>query len=503
MRKFRRWMFGLVAALTLVSASGCSVASQPRELDPNVDAAFAKFYTQPIDWNRCDKFDCADVMVPMNWNDPEGEVITISVIRSKATGANPIGDLLLNPGGPGSSGVNFVRDNLEYIGTEALRENYNLIGFDPRGTGDSSPVTCLDDAGLDEFLYSQSPYPNDEAKDLEYWAGLTAKFGEACIKNTGEVIKYLDTQSAAKDMDVIRSYLGQDKLDYVGFSYGTLLGATYASIFPERVDRFVLDGAIDPRVSDEQQSLNQLGGFELAIGNYASWCLEQPNCPFSGNKANVLKQIRAWFENLETNPLPTQDGRELTISAGITGVILAMYSDDYWPILTDAFNEVKTGDATTLMRMADFYNDRGEDGRYSTNTLEANIVISCLDGQQSTKPSDIAAQNARAKKIGTVFGDYWQNGYMSCTWVDFGPVEPLASFAAEGAPSILVVGTTGDPATPYEQAVALAHDVLANGFLLTYEGEGHTAYGRSNACVDQTVDDFLLEGKLPESEPTC
>jgi hypothetical protein len=180
-----------------------------------------------------------------------------------------------------------------------------------------------------------------------------------------------------------------------------------------------------------------------------------------------------------------------------------MYSDDYWPILTDAFNEVKAGDATTLMRMADFYNDRGEDGRYSTNTLEANIVISCLDGQASTDPKDVAKQNAKAKKIGTVFGDYWQNGYISCTWVDFGPVEPLASFAAEGSPSILVVGTTGDPATPYEQSVALARDVLANGFLLTFDGEGHTAYGRSNSCVDQTVDDFLLEGKLPESEPTC
>ena len=152
-------MFGLVAALTLVSASGCSVASQPRELDPNVDAAFAKFYTQPIDWNRCDGFDCAEVMVPMNWSDPEGEVITISVIRSKATGAKPIGDLLLNPGGPGASGVDFVRDNLEYIGTEALRANYNLIGFDPRGTGTSSPVTCLDDAGLDGQGVTGHPHP--------------------------------------------------------------------------------------------------------------------------------------------------------------------------------------------------------------------------------------------------------------------------------------------------------------------------------------------------------
>ncbi len=479
------------------------MAAPERALDPKVDATYAEFYTQPINWKRCGDFKCADVIVPMDWSNPDGKVITIAVIKAEAKGDSPQGDLLLNPGGPGSSGVDFVRDNLDYIGTEKLRQNYNLIGFDPRGTGKSSPITCLDDKGLDEFLYSQSPYPNDEAKDLEYQAGLVAKFGEACIKNSGDIVKFVDTQSAAKDMDVIRAYLEQDKLDYVGYSYGTLLGATYAALFPDRVDRFVLDGAIDPRVSDEQQSLNQLGGFELAIANYASWCLEQSNCPFSGDRANVQKQLRAWFENLETNPMQVQDGRELTISAAVTGVILAMYSDEYWPILTDAFNEVKNGDATTLMRMADYYNDRGEDGRYSSNTLEANIVISCLDGQQSTEPADIAAQNAKAKKLGKVFGDYWQNGYLSCTWVDFGPVEPVKSFAAEGAPTILVVGTTGDPATPYEQAVALAHEVLADGFLLTFEGEGHTAYGRSNSCVDNTIDDFLINGKLPETEPTC
>jgi hypothetical protein len=159
-------MFGLVAALTLVSASGCSMISQQRELDPNVDAAFAKFYTQPIEWNSCDKFDCADVMVPMNWNDPEGEVITISVIRSEATGANPIGDLLLNPGGPGSSGVNFVRDNLEYIGTEALRENYNLIGFDPRGVDRSGGLRCLTDAELDASMYLDYTPDSPEEEDL-------------------------------------------------------------------------------------------------------------------------------------------------------------------------------------------------------------------------------------------------------------------------------------------------------------------------------------------------
>jgi pimeloyl-ACP methyl ester carboxylesterase len=304
-------------------------------------------------------------------------------------------------------------------------------------------------------------------------------------------------------MDVIRVALGQPTLDYLGYSYGTFLGTTYAALYPERVGRFVLDGAIDPRVSDADQSFNQLMGFDLAITDFAKWCLKQKDCPFSGSVKDVRAAIAAKFRYVENHQLPTDLGRKLTIAGLQTGVIMGLYSQEYWTYLVQGFNQLNENDGTLFLRLADFYNDRADDGSYSTNTLEANIAISCLDARQPADDASMRAQNKRLVKASSVFGRYWQNGALTCENWPYPVAQKPESYAAEGSPTILVVGTTGDPATPYQQAVALAHDVLADGFLLTYEGEGHTAYGRSNTCVDRVVDDFLLDGKLPSSEPTC
>ena len=311
------------------------------------------------------------------------------------------------------------------------------------------------------------------------------------------------SQSAAKDMDVLRSYLLDDKLDYLGFSYGTLLGATYATLFPDRVGRFVLDGAENPSVSDADKSFNQLKGFELALHNYAADCVTRSECPLDGPTDHALAQIKAWLLEVEDNPVPTSDGRDLNIAGAVTALILAMYSEDYWQYLTQGLNEVKDGNGDTLLRMADFYNDRNDDGTYGTNILEANIAISCLDSRQPADMESMKAENARLAKVGKVFARYWQYGALTCEKWPYPVVTPPADYRAEGAPTIVVIGTTGDPATPFEQAVSLAHDVLADGFLITYEGEGHTAYGRSNSCVDDTVDGFLLDGVLPAKEPVC
>ncbi len=491
----------LAAVVSLVALSGCSTAIGTRELEPGVDQSLAKFYTQPIDWNACGDFDCAKVLVPMDWSNPEGKTITISVIRHNATDA--VGNLLLNPGGPGASGVEFVRDQRESIGTTSLQSAYNFIGFDPRGTGDSSPVKCLEAKGLDKFLYSVSPYETGSAKDLA-WSKVQIKtFVDGCKKNTGEVLEFLDTQSAARDMDVIRAYLEDDKLDFLGFSYGTMLGATYATLFPERVGRFVLDGAENPTVSDAQKSFNQLTGFELAMKNYVTDCLKTSGCPLTGSVDHALDQLEAWLLHIEDNPLETSSGRELNIAGAITALILAMYSEDYWRYLTQALNEAKDGSGDTLLNLADFYNDRSDAGTYSSNMLEANIAISCLDSRQPSDMASMVAENERLLKAGRVFGRYWQFGALMCAGWPYPVVTPPADYKASGSRTIVVVGTTGDPATPFGQAVSLAREVLENGFLITYEGEGHTAYGRSNSCVNDTVDEFFLTGKLPSSEPVC
>ena len=489
------------AAFALLLVAGCSGLTGARELESGVDPAFAKFYTQAIDWNTCGDFDCANLTVPLDWSAPDGDTIKIAVIRHMAT--DPIGNLVVNPGGPGASGIDFVRDNIEGIGTSTLREKYNVIGFDPRGTGQSSPVKCLEPKGLDEFLYGVSPYESGSAEDLAWSRASIKKFVDGCAKNTGPLLGHLDTQSAAKDMDVLRSYLLDDKLDYLGFSYGTMLGATYATLFPDRVGRFVLDGAENPTVSDADKSFNQLKGFELALHNYAADCVTRSECPLDGPTDRALEQIKAWLLDVEDNPVPTSDGRDLNIAGAVTALILAMYSEDYWQYLTQGLNEVKDGNGDTLLRMADFYNDRNDDGTYGTNILEANIAISCLDSRQPADMESMKAENARLAKVGKVFARYWQYGALTCEKWPYPVVTPPADYRAEGAPTIVVIGTTGDPATPFEQAVSLAHDVLADGFLITYEGEGHTAYGRSNSCVDDAVDGFLLDGVLPAKEPVC
>ena len=268
----------------------------------------------------------------------------------------------------------------------------------------------------------------------------------------------------------------------------------------------MLDGAIDPNVPDDQQSINQLKGFDLALNNYLKYCLaSDPDCPFSGSVDSALKRITLFLRGLESNPLATTDGdRKLTVAAGTTGIYLTLYSNESWSYLTQAFNEAfDSGDGSTFLKLADFYNSRNPDGSYSSNQLEANIAINCLDGRSDASDAARAAQNARLIAASPTFGRYWQNGSLLCDAWPYPVAARPDSYSASGSPAIMVIGTTGDPATPFEQSVSLAHDVLENGFLVTFDGEGHTAYGRSNDCVANVVDDFLIEGVLPASEPTC
>ena len=462
------------------------------------------YLAQDVTWKQCatDTY-CGVVQVPQDWNNLKGPAIELSVDFHRASVAKPLGSVIFNPGGPGASGYDYLLNSTDGITTAKLLKNYNLVGFDPRGVQHSAPVKCYSNAALDDFIYGDTGYPLGSAKDIAGTKAGLRKFAASCAKRTGKLLGLVDTISAAKDLNVIRAVMGDAKLNYLGFSYGTFLGNTYAALFPKQVGRMVLDGAIDPSVPQSVQSLNQMKGFDLALRDYLKDCLNQSGCPFTGSVAAAQSKISAFLKGLETKPITSSDhNRKVSVWMALNGIDMALYSNDYWGYLTTAFKQAFKGDGTTLQRLADFYNDRNPDGTYNSNQTEANMAINCLDGRESANWSDILAQNKRMLAASPVFGRYWQFGGLACFGWKYPVVKPLPSYAAKGSPTILVVGTTNDPATPYAQAQWLAHKVLANGVLVTYQGEGHTAYGR-NDCVNAAVDAFFIDGTIPAADPMC
>ena len=493
-----------VAVATLVLA-GCA-PSAPKPIVPDASGApagFSEYYEQVAEFTECGtRLFCADIDVPMNWSDPTSEAISIATVFRLAD-SDPRGFILFNPGGPGASGYDWVKDSAEFLGTDDLRSDWNLLGFDPRGVGKSSAVECLSDSEYDEFLYGVSGFEISSEEDIAVARSATEDFANKCLENTGALLEFVDTVSAAKDMDVLRAVLGESKLNFLGYSYGSFLGTTYATLFPDRVGRFVLDGAIDPTVSDDEQTLFQLEAFESALTAFLENCDRYEDCPFSGNVSADLLSVQKLLASIEKKPLTTSSGRELTIWAAVTGLIMTLYSDRYWPELSLAFSEALSGSGDHFLLLADLYNDRGEDGTYQTNLIAANYAVSCLDNSASLSMFTIEAQNKKLLEAAPVLGRYWQFGGLRCGSWPFPEADKPSNYSASGAPTILVIGTTGDPATPYSQAKALANDILENGFLMTYNGEGHTIYGNQVKCIDQVVDKFFLTGELPATDPNC
>ena len=508
---------GVVAATSIILPSVFeSGQPSPNSTKPtDIPANLQEFYEQTPLWSDCEGTNadarCGFVQVPLNWDKPEDGAIKIAVAINPAADPENSPYMLMNPGGPGSSGREWITEYLDSLGTEELRSEYNIVGFDPRGVGKSSAVKCFDDKELYNFYYEQSPYEYASQEDLDFSKDAIAKFGAACLKNTGPLLGHIDTSSAAKDMDIIRAVLGSDKLNYLGFSYGTLLGATYATYFPERVGRFVLDGVVDPTSTPAQDSLNQLIGFESAMRSYLTDCIDNDTeCPFkdlSVEKA-MDKVGKDFLAVLEKKPSYTSESnRKLTLNSGFTGMIAALYSEQSWPYLTQAFNEFfdkKKSDGRVFLILADSYfsYDQGSSS-FTANANEAFKAISCIDGRESDTPKDMGVQNDLVKKTSKVFGRYWQYGGLACNEWPFDVVKGPSDYSAKGAPTILVIGTTNDPATPYAQAKNFANEVLEKGYLLTYDGEGHTAYGSTNSCISDTVDNFLINGALPKKEKTC
>jgi len=481
----------LTAVLLL---SGC-VAVSPSPTDQIKSGV--EFQDQVISWASCESdFECATVAVPLDHLNPADQIIEIALIRK--AGTENLTPLLINPGGPGASGFDYVRDSYETLGTDQLRSNFQLVGFDPRGVGRSAPVTCTDEKVKDQVYYEESGFPLGSDDDFAFSKDVLQRFAASC-QETGFDVAYFNTQQSARDMDLIRAALGVEKLDYLGFSYGTELGATYIALFPDRVGKFVLDGAVDPTLSSAQGTVNQVAGFDKAFRSYLKDCLANSDCPFTGTVEQALKKVGELLVKLETSQLPTQYDRDAGLTVALYGIIAALYAEQSWPYLTQAFQEAFDGDGSTLLLLADFYNDKDPDGGYLSNISEANVAINCAD--ERVGPEEFASLREDVLTASSVFGKYFGYPELGCLGWPEGKSMIELDYGVTLSTGPLVVGTTGDPATPYQQAVSLAK-ILSGATLLTFEGEGHTAYGSSD-CVNKYVEDYLLGEKLPATELLC
>ena len=458
----------------------------------------------PATWAPCGApFQCATVTVPIDYVHPQNGTINLALIRLPATDpAHRIGDLLTNPGGPGASGVDFVRTGAQLIFSARLRARFDIVGFDPRGVGASSPIECVDGAEMDR-LNAIDPIPDDSPAELTAIIDGAKTFDAGCEANSGSLLPFMTTVDAAKDMDLIRQALGDAKLTYLGFSYGTFLGSTYANLFPDRVRAFVLDGAIDPTLSFVDRTVQQAEGFAGAFSRFLAYCASRPTCQFY-NGGHPQAAYDALVAQIDRAPLParaTGDPRPVGPGEAFTAVVAALYDQSSWPVLAQGLALAQRGDGSILLLLADAYNERHPDGTY-TNIFAANAAVNCAD---YTAPTDVATYEQLAPRVEALaprFGEAVVYGSIGCAFWPLHPTRDPVAPTAKGAPPILVVGTTGDPATPYEWAVKLAKE-LDSGVLLTRKGEGHTAYGGKSVCIDTTVDAYLISLSVPSAGTVC
>lgn len=484
-------------------ATGSSGNPTAVQQPPAGTTGLGRFYSQRLDWRSCSAGECAKLEVPVDYAQPQGSTIQLALLRVKAKSPSArIGSLVVNPGGPGGSGVEYASYANQIVGAP-VRAAYDIVGFDPRGVGASAPIDCLDDAGLDAFL-GMDPTPDTPAEEQAFVAG-SKLLADGCKAKGGALLAHVSTVDAAKDMDVLRAALGEAKLHYLGKSYGTFLGSTYAGLFPDKVGRFVLDGVVPPDLTSQQLSEGQARGFEAATRAYVSSCIKRSTCPLGSTVDEGMQWLQDFLKSLDAQPIRvTSDQKitELTEAWGAIGMAYAMYSQQAWPSLTAALTAAKNGDGNQLMELANQYADRTSSGKYSGNIMEVIYAVNCLD-RPDTADVTIVEKNGEAfAKVAPTWGRFLAWGSVPCgVWPIQSGTTP-AKITAAGSGPIVVVGTTRDPATIYEWSVRLKNE-LANAVLLTFDGDGHTAYTRSNACIDRPIDDYYVKGTVPTDGLKC
>ncbi len=483
-----------------------SSESEPSEIGPSRISG-DDFETQEPQWASCySGMQCAEVFAPLDWNDRSGERITLSLVKQPAKSGKPLGTIFVNPGGPGASGYDFVAESVSSAAGRDLQDAFDIVGWDPRGVGRSTPVRCFSDAEMDQYLFE--PHPSDALQEgSEEWLAAVVseagQYGDACVQKTGDLIGFVDTHSTVLDLDMLRSVVHDEKLNYLGYSYGTYIGARYADAFPERVGRLVLDGAIDPGVSEADVIREQTKGFEAALRSYVADCLTRKNCPMNGSVDEAMAQWGTLLDRVDEQPLEGSDGRSFSSGTMLTAIITPLYAKSNWPYLDDLFSSISKGDPSMGFLLADFYYNRSNDGTYLDNSNEAFTAINCLDYPSSATP-DLVAMRVEADELAALaptIGKYQGYGGAFCAGWPAASVEARGPVTAAGADPILVIGTTGDPATPYQWSVALAEQ-LESGVMVSFKGEGHTAYGKSS-CVNRVVEEYFLKGKVPSADPMC
>ncbi|CAL9641820.1 alpha/beta hydrolase [Streptomyces sp. enrichment culture] len=446
---------------------------------------------------------CSTMKAPLDYTDPDGETIDLALIRAKASpgsGEKRLGSLIFNFGGPGGSGVLTLplAAGDDYM---RLHERYDLVSFDPRGTGDSAGVRCLDTKAMDAWLAADST-PDDAAEERARDHGVRA-FARSCRSRSGAVLDHAGTQEAARDLDLMRHVLGDEKLNYFGISYGTQLGGVYAHLFPKQVGRVVFDAVVDPTEDVVNGALGQAKGFQRALRNFLEDCARQDSCFFKGTDPQQgEKDIIALLERLDTDPLPTEFGRSLTQSHALNGIAAALYDQETWMLLRGGLAAAMDGDGSTLLLLSDLLNERTDNDGYATINA-ANTAVNCADYKDRFTIRDVRRHLPEFRTQSPVFGDWMAWGLLQCTGWPVDGHAPTVDVSADGAGPVLVIGNTGDPATPYEGAKKMADELGEKvGVHLTVDGEGHGTYGVSD-CLTELVDEYLLDGTVPRNGTVC
>lgn len=479
------------AALTLTACTGQAV-KPTSSIGPEPTTA-------TLDWKPCgDGFDCATMRVPLSYDNAAGATIGLGLVRHNATGTRT-GTLVVNPGGPGGSGIDYARA-ASYIVTPAVLEHFDIVGFDPRGVGMSTPLHCLTGQQLDALMATDGT--PDTPAEIQALADTAQVVRDGCTADNQQLITHMTTQDVARDLDRLRLALGEETLNYLGKSYGTFLGLTYAEMFPNHVGRFVLDGVLPADLDGDALALGQAQGFETAIRSFAADCARRSSCVLGKDAGAAFEKIVDFLAGLEVTPLQTNDSaRPLTEPLATYSIFMQMYSPTQWPKLRDALTAAFAGNGTPLLDLLDAATRRGADGTYADNSMDVFYAVSCSDRPTRHSVSELESI-ADSWQGDNTFGAYFAWANATCMdWPYPSGVSPHA-ITAKGAAPILVVSTTRDPATPYDWGVQVANE-LADARLVSYDGDGHTAYFNGSTCVDSVVDAYLLDGTVPANDVTC
>jgi len=482
---------------TATSDSPTTDSTDTSSVGSNTTYSTSAFATPSISWDSCGTgLECGYIEVPINYDDVNSDTTALYIVKHAATDAGArIGSLLVNPGGPGFGG-SYLAEAADNIFSQAILSSFDIIGWDPRGTGTSIPaIDCTED--YDRFFASGDITPDTDQERADIVAS-SEEFTQACFDNNGDLLPYIGTNNVARDMDMIRRALGEDKISYFGFSYGSELGATWTTMFPETVRAAVLDGASDPNADDLVGTLQQNKGFEESIATFLANCSADSSCTFH-NDGNAEGAFDDLMEQLDENPISTSSGRpDLTRGMALTAVAQAMYSDSYWSYLEDALASAQAGDGTDLLSLYDEYFQRQADGTYG-NELEAFVNILCADNPDRMTVEEADALVPQYQANAPRFSPGTTGDYTCVFWPK--ALDPRIKITGQGAGPIVVIGTTGDAATPLASTRNMVK-ALEEGRLIVVTADQHTGYN-VNSCVNEAVDNYLIDLQAPDGELDC